>query len=262
MTHHHLDKAIDRRGMLECMGWAGTGTLFALAGGIDASLTLDQALAAMPGRAATEALPVKPFSFLQISDTHIGFKKEANPDVVGTLKETIDKVRQLVVQPDFIVHTGDITHLATPEQFDTAEQLLSELNLPIHFVPGEHDIVDGTVPRAFLDRFGKGAKGDGWYSFDANGAHFIALVNVVHLADRGKGSLGADQLAWRKDEATSLPACPPPVFLSTLPLWPLFPDWGWGTSDGAQALALLKRFASVTALNGPVHQIQDRKSVV
>ncbi|MBA4163117.1 MAG: metallophosphoesterase [Erythrobacter sp.] len=258
MTHHHLDKAIDRRGMLECMGWAGTGTLFALAGGIDASLTLDQALAATPGRAATEALPVKPFSFLQISDTHIGFKKEANPDVVGTLKETIDKVRQLVVQPDFIVHTGDITHLATPEQFDTAEQLLSELNLPIHFVPGEHDIVDGTDPRAFLDRFGKGAKGDGWYSFDANGAHFIALVNVVHLADRGMGSLGADQLAWLKDDVASLSASTPIVLLSHFPLWPLFPDWGWGTSDGAQALALLKRFASVTALNGHVHQIQQK----
>ncbi|MFA6220445.1 MAG: metallophosphoesterase [Erythrobacter sp.] len=258
MADHHLDRPIDRRGMLECMGWAGTGTLFALTSGIAASLTLDQALAATPGPVTGQAPPVKPFSFLQISDTHIGFKKEANPDVVGTLKATIAKVRALAVQPDFIVHTGDITHLATPEQFDTAQQLLNELNLPIHFVPGEHDIVDGTDPRAFLDRFGKGTKGDGWYSFDANGAHFIALVNAVHLADRGMGSLGADQLAWLKDDIAHLSASTPIILLSHFPLWPLFPDWGWGTSDGTEALALLKRFASVTALNGHIHQVQQK----
>ncbi len=258
MADHHWDKPIDRRGMLECMGWAGTGTLFALAGGIEASMTLDQALAATPKSGGSIAPKVKPFSFLQISDTHIGFKKAANPDVIGTLKETIAKVRALDVQPDFIVHTGDITHLATSEQFDTAQQLLGELNLPIHFIPGEHDIVDGTNPQAFLDRFGKGTKGDGWYSFDVGGAHFIALVNVVRLADKGMGSLGADQLAWLKDDVAHLSASTPIVVLSHFPLWPLFPEWGWGTSDGMQALALLKRFSSVTALNGHIHQIQQK----
>ncbi|MBY0583178.1 MAG: metallophosphoesterase [Sphingomonas sp.] len=258
MADHHWNKSIDRRGMLECMGWAGTGTLFALAGGIEASMTLDQAVAATPGPGGSKVPPIRPFSFLQISDTHIGFKKAANPDVVGTLKETIAKVRALAVQPDFIVHTGDITHLATPEQFDTAQQLLAELNLPIHFIPGEHDIVDGTNPQLYLDRFGKGTKGEGWYSFDVNGAHFIALVNVVRLAEKGMGSLGADQLAWLKDDVAHLSASTPIIVLSHFPLWPLFPEWGWGTADGMQALTLLKRFASVTALNGHIHQIQQK----
>lgn len=258
MADHHLDKPINRRGLLECMGWAGTGTLFALGGGIASSVTLDQALAATAGFGKVKASPVKPFSFLQISDTHVGFKKAANPDVIGTLKETIAKVRALAVQPDFIVHTGDITHLATPEQFDTAQQLLAELNLPIHFIPGEHDIADGTNPQPFLDRYGKGTKGNGWYSFDANGVHFVALVNVVHLADKGMGSLGSDQLAWLKDDVAHLSASTPIVVLSHFPLWPLFPEWGWGTADGTQALALLKRFASVTALNGHIHQIQQK----
>ncbi len=257
MADHNLDRPIDRRGMLECMAWAGTGTLFALGGGIEASMTLDQALAAAPRHGAKTA-PLQPFSFVQISDTHIGFKKAANPDVIGTLKETIAKVRALPVQPDFIVHTGDITHLATPEQFDTAQQLLGELNVPIHFIPGEHDIVDGINPQPYLDRFGKTSKGDGWYSFDVNGAHFIALVNVVRLADKGMGSLGADQLAWLKEDVAHLSASTPIVVLSHFPLWPLFPEWGWGTSDGVQALVLLKRFASVTALNGHIHQIQQK----
>jgi Icc protein len=258
MADNQWDRPINRRGMLECMGWAGTGTLFALGGGIASSMPLDRALAAMPGYGKAKAPPVKPFSFLQISDTHIGFRKAANPDVIGTLKETIAKIRALPAQPDFIVHTGDITHLATPEQFDTARQLLGELNLPIHFIPGEHDIADGTNPQPFLDHFGKGTKGNGWYSFDAGGVHFIALVNVVSLADKGMGSLGADQLAWMKDDVASLSASTPVVVLSHFPLWPLFPEWGWGTADGAQALALLKRFGSVTALNGHIHQIQQK----
>jgi len=258
MANVHWDRPIDRRGMLECMGWAGTGTLFALGGGVASSIPLDGAMAAMPGYDKTKASPVKPFGFLQISDTHIGFKKAANPDVIGTLKETIAKIRALPVQPDFIVHTGDITHLATPEQFDTARQLLSELNLTVHFIPGEHDIADGTNPQPFLDHFGKGSQGDGWYSFDANGVHFIALVNVVHLADKGMGSLGADQLAWLKKDVASLSGSTPIVVLSHFPLWPLFPEWGWGTSDGMQALALLRRFGSVTALNGHIHQIQQK----
>ena len=184
MAEDDGERPIDRRGMLACMGWAGTGTLFALSGGI-AAMTLDSAVAAASGRGALSPAPIKPFSFLQISDTHIGFKKDANPDVIGTLNETIAKVRALPAPPDFIVHTGDITHLATPEQFDTAQQLLGELAVPIHFIPGEHDMADGSNPQPYLDRFGKGTRGAGWYSFDANGIHFIALVNVLHLADKG-----------------------------------------------------------------------------
>jgi Icc protein len=243
---------LDRRGALRCMGWAGTGALFTLSGGVAHSTTLEAALL----RPATPG--VKPYSFVQISDTHIGFSKAANPDPVGTLRETVAKIKALPVKPDFIIHTGDVTHLATPEQFDLAQQVIGEIGLPVHYVPGEHDLVDGNDPRAFLDRFGgKGDKG-GWYSFDANGTHFVALVNVVQLGDKGMGTLGAEQMAWLKDDLAGLSASTPIVVLSHFPLFALFPDWGWGTVDGAQALGLLKRFGSVTALNGHIHQIQRR----
>ena len=245
----------DRRGALKCLGWAGTGALFTLSGGIASSVTLDQALAATPsGRKSGH----KPFTFLQISDTHIGFSKPANPDPVGTLKETIAKVRALPMQPDFIVHTGDITHLATPEQFDLAKQVLGELGLPVHFVPGEHDMVDGNDPRAFLQHFGSGTASSGWYSFDAGGAHFVGLVNSAQLGDMGQGTLGSDQLAWLKKDLAGQFSSTPIVLLSHFPLWALYREWGWGTVDGEAALALLKRFGSVTALNGHIHQIQRK----
>lgn len=250
-------KTVGRREALQCLGWAGTGALYTLSGGIATSLTLDQAMATPHGRGARPAT-VKPFTFLQISDTHIGFSKPANPDPAGTLKETIAKIKALPVQPDFLVHTGDVTHLARPEQFDTAQQLLGEIGLPIHFVPGEHDMVDGNDPRPFIARLAPGSKGNGWYSFDANGVHFVALVNVVQLGNKGMGTLGADQLTWLQTDLAGLSASTPIVVLSHFPLWALFPDWGWGTEDGMAALALLRRFGSVTALNGHIHQIQRK----
>jgi 3',5'-cyclic AMP phosphodiesterase CpdA len=241
---------LDRRGMLQCLGWAGTGALFALQGGVAFSRPLHQAVSA--------AAQVQPFTFLQISDTHVGFAKIANPDPVGTLRETMARVKALPRQPDFIIHTGDISHLAKPEQFDLARSLLSEMNLPIHFIPGEHDILNGTDPRPFLDHFGQESLGHGWYSFDTNGVHFVALVNVVHLGDKGMGTLGAEQLAWLRRDLAPYSASTPIVVLSHFPLWALYPDWGWGTADAAEALAMLGRFGSVTALNGHIHQIQQR----
>lgn len=242
--------ALDRRGMLQCMGWAGAGALYTLGGGVPGSTTLDAALAA-------GAPPAKALSFLQISDTHLGFNKPANPDPLGTLKQVIDKARALPVRPDFVIHTGDITHLATPEQFDLAQQMLAEFGVPVHAVPGEHDIVDGADPRPFLGRFGKGAAGEGWYSFDAGDAHFVALVNAIELGDRGMGTLGDAQLAWLKNDLAGRSASTPIVVFAHFPLWELYPDWGWGTADGARALALLKRFGSVTVLNGHIHQVQQ-----
>lgn len=244
---------IDRRGLLQCMGWAGTGALYALSGGVAYSRALGGVHAAMPSHSATSGV-----SFVQISDTHIGFNRPANPDPLATLRETIAKVRALPVQPAFVLHTGDITHLATPEQFDTAQQLLSELALPIHFVPGEHDIVDGTNPQPYLNRFGHGSRGNGWYSFDINGAHFIGLVNVLQLGNRGMGTLGADQIAWLRDDVSHLSSSTPIIVFSHFPMWALYPDWGWGTADAAAALVALRRFGSVTVLNGHIHQVQQR----
>ena len=232
---------IDRRGLLQCMGWAGTGALFTLSAGVASSVGLDAAHAASPAPAK-----VKPFRFVQISDSHIGFKKPANPDPLGTLRETIAKIRALPIQPDFVLHTGDITHLATAQQFDTAQAALSELGLPIHFIPGEHDIVDGADPRLYLERFGASTKGEGCYSFDTKGVHFIGLVSVVHLGEHGQGALGRDQLAWLRDDVAHLSTSTPVVVFSDFPLRPLFPERGWGTVDAGPALGLLQRFGSVT----------------
>lgn len=245
-----------RRQFLECMGWAGTGAVFALSGGIARSATIEQAQA-LARHHRPSPVAVRPFSFVQISDTHIGFAKPANPDPIATLRETVAKIKTLAQQPDLILHTGDITHLAKPEQFDTAQALLSELAIPIRFIPGEHDLVDGTDPRAFLGRFGQGSSGDGWFSFDMNGVHFIGLVNVAHLGDQGMGTLGKDQLVWVRADLAAQAASTPIVVMSHFPLWSLYPQWGWATADAAALFAMLRRFGSVTALNGHVHQIQQ-----
>lgn len=251
---NETENKIDRRGALACMGWLGAGAYFTLSGGLASVMPVEAALAAEPGGGTgTGAL-----SFVQISDTHIGFSKPANPDPIATLRETIAHVRALPTVPDFIVHTGDVTHLATPEQFDQAKQLLAELPAPVFFVPGEHDVVDGNDPRPFNAMFGKDVRGDGWYSFDHRGVHVIGLVNVVQLGDSGQGTLGRDQIDWLKADLAGLSSSTPIVLLSHFPLWGIYPEWGWGTADATEAFALLARFGSVTALSGHIHQIQRK----
>ncbi|WP_292963293.1 metallophosphoesterase family protein [Novosphingobium sp. UBA1939] len=250
MTADSLIAPLDRRKALRCMGWAGTGALFTLSGGIAHSRVLDGTSSAGNSAAA--------FSFVQISDTHIGFSKAANPDPLASLRQTIARIRALPRQPDFVLHTGDVTHLATAAQFDTAQQLLSEIGVPVFAVPGEHDMVDGADPRAFNAHFGKGIVGDGWFSFDRHGVHFIGLVNAALLGASGQGTLGRAQLDWLKADLAGLSASTPVVLMSHFPLWPLYPDWGWGTADAEEAFSLLRRFGSVTALNGHIHQIQRK----
>jgi 3',5'-cyclic AMP phosphodiesterase CpdA len=240
---------LSRRGALTCMVWAGTGVLWTLSGGVPKSLgLLGDALAAVPSG----------FSFLQISDSHIGFNKPANPDALGTLREAIGKVKAAPVRPAFMIHTGDITHLSKPDEFDNADQIISEAKLNVHYVPGEHDFIDEGLGKAYLDRYGKGTKGQGWYSFDDHGVHFIGLVNVVDLKAGGLGRLGPDQLAWLADDLKDKSDSTPIVVFAHIPLWTVYAQWGWGTDDGLQALNLLKRFGSVTVLNGHIHQIVQK----
>jgi len=243
------DEGLNRRSALQCMVWAGTGVLWTLSGGVPKSLgLLGDALAAVPAG----------FSFLQISDSHVGFNKPANPDALGTLREAIGKVKAVQSRPAFMIHTGDITHLSKPDEFDNADQIISEAKLNVHYVPGEHDFIDEGLGKAYLDRYGKGTKGQGWYSFDDHGVHFIGLVNVVDLKAGGLGRLGADQLAWLADDLKDKSASTPIVVFAHIPLWTVYADWGWGTDDGLQALNLLKRFGSVTVLNGHIHQIVQK----
>jgi hypothetical protein len=247
------DKGDNRRDFLKCMAWAGTGALFAFNGGVGSSIGLDAALAApvRPSRAAS-------FTFLQISDSHIGFNKPPNADARATFREAVAKVKALRERPDFIIHTGDVSQLSRDDQFDDADQILKEAGLPVFFIPGEHDMLDPDGGKAFRNRFGKGSQGAGWYSFDHKGVHFVALVNVADLKPGGMGNLGAAQLQWLKADLAGRSSSTPIVVFAHIPLWTVYADWGWGTDDAAEALKLLARFGSVTVLNGHIHQITQK----
>jgi Icc protein len=245
LQHDHNKDGIDRRGFLECMAWAGTGVVWTMAGGIPTS----RAFGAPPAKAGD-------FSFVQISDSHIGFNKPANPDVVGTLQAAIEKINGMPNSPEFLIHTGDLTHLSKPEEFDTLEKVLQSLKQrQIHYVPGEHDtsVDDG---KQYLERYGKGTSGRGWYSFDHSGVHFVGLNNVLAL--EGLGKLGAEQIDWLGKDLKGRGSSTPVVVFAHIPLWSVYPEWGWGTEDSAQALTHLKRFGSVTVLNGHIHQVMQK----
>jgi 3',5'-cyclic AMP phosphodiesterase CpdA len=245
--------APSRRNALKCLGFGGAGTLFALSGGVLAPIDL-----AMATSNAHHAAKIGTPLFIQISDTHIGFNKEANPDVKGTLTRTIDLVNALPKQPAFVLHTGDITHLSRPEQFDDAQQLLSGLRVSeLHAVPGEHDVTDSTGAE-FFNRFGKASGNKGYYSFDHDGVHFVALVNVMHFKPGGLGALGDDQLAWLEQDLQARTASTPIVVFAHMPLWTIYEPWGWGTGDSDQVASYLRRFGSVTVLNGHIHQIVQK----
>lgn len=240
-----------RRHALECMIWAGTGVLWTLSGGVPKSLSLlDSAEAAQAAQSG--------FTFLQISDSHIGFNKPANPHAIDTLKEAIGHVGKLSVKPMFMLHTGDITHSAKPSEFDDASQIISSAGIDVHYVPGEHDITDEATQKAYLERYGKGTRSSGWYSFDQNGVHFIGLSNVTNLKQFGLGLLGQEQLEWLESDLRSLKSSTPIVVFAHIPLWSVYPNWGWGTDDAAIALGNLKRFGSVTVLNGHIHQLMQK----
>jgi len=252
LRYDHNNDGIDRRGFLKCMAWAGTGALCIMQGGVLKSYSLSQ-MSQMGGQA-----PAGELSFAQISDSHMGFNKAANPDVVGTMKAAIDKINGLSTKPEFLLHTGDISHLSKPEEFDTVDQMLkSAVAKDVFFVPGEHDMLNDDG-RQYLERYGKGRKGAGWYSFDKKGVHFIGLVNVLNLKAAGLGTLGPEQLEWMENDLKPLESSTPVVVFAHIPLWTIYPDWGWGTEDSAQALAYLKKFGSVTVLNGHIHQTMQK----
>lgn len=246
---------IERRQFLKCMAWAGTGIVWAMNGGVLSSTEL------VMGRKRKAG-----FNFVQISDSHIGFNKDPNHEVAKTLQDAVDKINALADEPAFVIHTGDITHLARAEEFDTAAQILKGAKASqIYYVPGEHDVFtdDGKL---YLERFGRGTQGQGWQSFDYQGVHFIGLINVLNLKQgsgtglggSGFGQLGQDQLTWLKNDLKARSSSTPVVVFAHIPLWTIYPEWGWGTDESEQALSYLKRFGSVTVLNGHVHQIMQK----
>src|SRR5689334_9979345 len=250
LFNRHSD-GIDRRGFLKCMAWAGTGALCVMSGGVLKSYSLSR----LPEMSSKEA--VGELSFVQISDSHMGFSKPANPDVAGTLKAAVDKINALQDAPEFLLHTGDISHLSKPEEFDNVDQILKATGKEVLFVPGEHDVLNDEGAQ-FRERYGKNTKGSGWYSFDKKGVHFVGLVNVMNLKAGGLGTLGPEQLEWLEDDVKHLKHSTPIVVFAHIPLWSVYPEWGWGTEDSAQALSYLKKFGSVTVLNGHIHQTMQK----
>jgi 3',5'-cyclic-AMP phosphodiesterase len=248
IIHDHNNDGLDRRGFLECMAWAGTGVIWTVSGGVLSSKAFGQNRKGAMGE----------LHFVQISDSHIGFNKPANPNATATLQATVDKVNALQDQQDFIIHTGDLTHDSKAVQFDTMDQvLMGAKSKQIYYVPGEHDtsIDDGKL---YLERYGKalGAIGNGWYSFNHKDVHFVGLNNTAVL--EGMGNLGEAQLTWLEADLKGQPDSRPVVLFAHIPLWSVYPEWGWGTRDSERALSLLKQFGSVTVLNGHIHQVMQK----
>jgi len=251
------DSAIQsRRSALKCMAYGGAGTLFVLAGGVFTPVNL-----ALASDDKIDKMGVKKLGrplFVQISDTHIGFNKEANPDVNGTLAQTIALVNGMAEQPELIIHTGDITHLSKPAEFDLAQQMLGQIRITdLHTVPGEHDTADAGVSEYF-SRFGKISNSKGYYSFDHAGVHFIGLINVLEFKAGGLGTLGHEQLEWVEQDLKARSSSTPIVVFAHMPLWTIYEPWGWGTEDSDQLMAYMRRFGSVTVLNGHIHQIVQK----
>jgi Icc protein len=252
ITENLNNDGVDRRGFLKCMAWAGTGTLCLIQGGVLKSFALSEVANMDQSKLKGD------LSFVQISDSHIGFDKAANPDVTATLREAIAKINGLGQPPAFVLHTGDLSHLSKASEFDTLDQTLKSIHTEkIFYVPGEHDVLNDNGEQ-YRERYGKGSFGDGWYSFDQKGVHFIGLVNVMNLKAGGLGSLGKEQLEWLEHDVKSLKSSTPIVVFAHIPLWSVYPEWGWGTDDSAQALSYLKRFGTVSVLNGHIHQVMQK----
>ena len=248
IIHDHNHDGIDRRGFLECMAWAGTGVLWTVSGGVLSSQAF--------GKDTKNAKGV--LHFVQISDSHMGFNRPANPDVTATLQATVDKINALAAQPEFIIHTGDLSHDAKAAQFDAMDQVLKGAKpQQIYYVPGEHD-TSLDAGKQYVERYGKalGAKGNGWYSFNHKDVHFVGLNNSAVLD--GMGSLGEEQLSWLEADLKAQPASRPVVVFAHIPLWAVYPQWGWATKDSERALGFLKKFGSVTVLNGHIHQVMQK----
>ena len=239
---------LSRRSLLKCAAWSGAGVVWLVQGGVLKAVDLIGS--------AQAAVPANGLSFVQISDSHIGFNKEPNPSPQSTLQSAIEQIRAMPNRPAFVVHTGDVTHLSKAQEFDDAANIISSVGRPVHYVPGEHDVI-GDDGAAFFAKF-NGRADRKWHSFDYDGTHFVALANVLNLQAGGLGRLGREQLEWLESDLKGRTASTPIVVLAHMPLWALYPQWGWGTDDAAEALAYLKRFGSVTVLNGHIHQVMQK----
>src|SRR5579871_2232083 len=241
-----------RRRALSCLaGWTGAAVVWSVTGGVPRAL-------GATGAGTLAAAPAGALNFVQISDTHIGFRKAANPDVVGSLRRAMGDINALPERPAFVVHTGDVSHLSKPEEFGQARELLQELRVDrVYTVPGEHDTIEDGV-NGYLKFFAPDGSGKSWYSFDQGGVHFVGLNSVLNFKAGTMAALGSEQVDWMKRDLARVSDSTPVVVLGHIPLWTIWEPWGWGTADSAEAMALLRRFGSVTVLNGHIHQVLQK----
>jgi hypothetical protein len=236
----------NRRKFLKCMAVAGTGIVWAVsAGGL---------LTACGDPTSTPVPKAESFTFVQVSDTHIGFNAEGiNTDVTGTLKQAIDKINALPQRPALVLHTGDVTHNSKAAEFDTAYQMMNTIKTDkVVYVAGEHDLI-GDNGAGFHQRFGTGSGGKPWYSLDYKGVHFIGLSNAGGIEDFG--ILGNEQLDWLKKDLANVKKDTPLVVFAHAPLYSVYTPWAWQTKDSAAAFAALMPYSAVTVLNGHIHQV-------
>ncbi|WP_037812801.1 metallophosphoesterase family protein [Streptomyces sp. NRRL S-1022] len=247
------EHGMTRRQLMRHTAWFGGAVVLTVASGQVISRLADSREGTAGGIAGAAATESGALRFVQVSDSHIGFQGPANTDVAGSFSEAIHQVNTLGFRPDFVMHSGDLTHLSTAGQFDQVKQMMTGLRTDRVFtVPGEHDSI-GDAGRAYRRTFGTGTLGDGWYSFDTHGVHFIALVNTLSLEKLGH--LGNAQIDFVRKDLAGLPSDTPVVVFSHIPLFAMYPRWGWSTDDALKVIALLRRFSSVTCLNGHVHQL-------
>ena len=235
-----------RRQLIRHTAWFGAAVALTFTGGEVISRIAGDGVA----DAATDPGALR---FVQISDSHLGFTGTANPDVSATFGAAVNQVNAIGYEPDFVMHTGDVTHLSLPSEFAQAKEMMSDIRTPRVFtVPGEHDTInDGG--KGYRKYFGAQTLGDGWFSFDIKGVHVISLVNTTSVD--ALGQLGADQLDFVRRDLARLSAETPVIVFSHIPLYAMYPKWGWGTGDAITLLGMLRRFGSVTCLNGHVHQV-------
>ncbi|HEY1992206.1 MAG TPA: metallophosphoesterase [Gammaproteobacteria bacterium] len=237
-----------RRELLKCMAAAGAGVLWTMKAGVLSAKTLDGLAAAADSD----------FSFVQVSDTHVGFHQAANPDVLATFQQAVAHVNALGRAPSFVLHTGDVSHLSKSEQFDAAQQAFKGIKADQwFFTPGEHDTI-GDDGAEFFRRFGGGVNGNGYYSFDYKGMHCLCLVNVMGFQAGSLAQLGDAQLEWAEQDLKQVSSSTPILVFAHIPLWTVYEPWGWGTGDAPRLYSYLRRFGSVTVLNGHIHQIQQK----
>lgn len=240
------EHGMSRRQLIRHSAWFGAAVVLTVAGG--------EVISHVAGDGTANASPdAGQLRFVQVSDSHLGFKGTANPDVTATFATAVNQVNALGYEPDFVMHTGDITHLSTAAEFGQARDIMSDLRTPrVLTVPGEHDAInDGG--RTYRKFFGAQTQGEGWYSFDIKGVHVISLVNTTSVD--ALGHLGPDQLEFVRRDIAGLSSETPVILFSHIPLFAMYPKWGWSTDDAVRLLAMFRRFGSVTCLNGHVHQL-------